>query len=420
MKKLKSIFAFMLCAVVLAVGISCNKTGSELKAEFNDDKISSIEIGDMIDFTEFVDYTSGASVTVTVVTPSSEEERFDSMYFQTEQLGKHEFTLKFSLGGKSKTLKCDINVVPPAPTVVEPDSSVYYTTGETINFNALIIRSGIRITPSMYSDVKFKKVEYADEVISVENYSKRIETHEFAANETSYTFEKSGSYVFYIEVSNVSGIVNAKISVSVLDAAGDYPIANVTSNGVIYGENDAVKIMQGSASELSYIASDTRFDVAVGEYLKTELEFKGKNAPQILFFADTVNGETSLGKGVAVSLETTNPATAMSVYGPDRFTASKALVTRNTSFGRESLNGDKYYKWQVIITRISDKKLAVKSLLFVLENGEYEEAGRFDWASFEYSHESSGYVEYMGSYKYGEVIFRYSEPKKCDKDGKAL
>lgn len=415
----KRIYAFIIIAIMALCFTACGG-GGQLSAAFNDDLPTKIVIGEMIDFNECIDYTEKASVSIKYSTPTMSDVETDSMYFQTEELGEHDFTLNFSVGNKTKTLKCTIEVVPPTPSVVEADSSVYCTTGETIYFDALLTRSGIRITPARYSDTTFNKVEYANEVISVEDYSKQIETYEFASGDKSYTFEKAGSYTFYITVINASGSVNAEISASVLDEAGDYPIDNVTSSGVLYGENNDVKIMQGSASELSYIASNEKYSVGIGEYLKTELVFKGRNAPQIIFFTDEINGDPALGNGVGVTLEGVTPATAMSVYGPTKFSATTALVTRNNSFGRETLKIGKYYKWQVIITRISDKKLAVKSILFTIENGEESETARFDWASFEYGNQSNGYVEYVGSAKYGDVIFRYSEPQKCDKDGNVL
>lgn len=413
---IKRICAFIISTIMVLVVTACAGSG-ELNAAFNDALPTKIVIGEMIDFNECIDYSENASVSVTYSTPTMTDVETDSMYFQTEELGEHNFTLKFSVGNNSKTLKCTITVVPPTPSVVEPDSSVYCTTGETVNFNALITRSGIRITPARYSTTTFEKVEYANEVISVENYSKQIETYEFTSSDTSYTFAKAGSYTFYITVSNASGSVNAEISASVLDEAGDYPIDNITSSGVLFGENNDVKLMPGDASELSYIASNEKYSVGVGEYLKTELVFKGRNAPQLLFFTDEINGDPSLGNGVGVTLEGVIPATAMSIFGPTRFSSKTALVTRNNSFGIETLKLDKLYKWQVIITRISAEKLAVKSILFTIENGVESETARFDWASFKYDNQSNGYVEYVGSAKYGDVIFKYYEPQKCDKDG---
>lgn len=418
-RKIRNFLAFVTCAIMSATFISCGNDGG-LSAKFNDKKITSIMIGEMIDFDEFIDYTDGASVKVFYTTPTMPEAaEEESMYFTAEELGEHNFTLEFSLGDKTKTLKCTINVVPPAPEVVEPETSVYCATGETVTFNALITRSGIRIVPARYSTTKFLRVEYANEAISVENYSKQTETVEFAETDESYTFRKAGTYTFYINVSNASGSVDAKIGASVLDSEGEYPISGVKSDGVIYGENNAVKVMQGGSTESSYIASEQEFETKTGEYLMTELEFCGKNAPRLLFFADEINGNVSLGKGVGITLENSVSATAMRIFGPDRFSATKPLVERNNSFGADSLKSGKYYKWRVIITRISSAKLAVKSQLFELDGETYKEVARFDWASFAYGYESKGYVEYMSA-GYGDVIFRYSAPSECDKDGNKL
>lgn len=416
---IKKICAAILSSALFLCLCACSK-GVALHAEFNGDKPSEIIVGEMIDFSEFTDYTEGAKVKITYSTPTITEGESDSVYFQTEEIGMHKFTLNISLQGKSKTLKCDIDVLPPAPNVDNVGNSVYCSTGETVTFDDIITRSGLRITPTRNVNIDFLRVDYINEVISVENYSKQIETTEIDSSATSYTFTKSGSYVFYVDINNKAGSVKKEISASVLDDDGGSAIEGVKSSGTIFGENGAVKVMQGASdSELSFAASDEIYELKQDEFYKTEIVFNGKNAPQVMFFADELNGKTAIGKGVVVSLEQTNPMTAMRIYGPDRL-SGKCLVVRNNSFGRDNLVNGKIYVWRIIVTKISASKLAIKSQLFEKKNDESIQVAKFDWASFEYDYESKGYIEYLGSAKFGDIIFRYAKPQKCDKDGVAL
>lgn len=416
---IKKICAAILSATLFLCFCACAK-GAALNAEFNDNKPAEIIVGEMIDFSGFIDYTDGAEVRITYSTPSIAEAETDSVYFQTEEIGMHRFTLTFSFQGRSKTLTCDIDVLPPAPNVDNVGNSVYCSTGETVTFDNIITRSGLRITPTRNVNIDFLRVDYIDEVISVENYSKQIETTPIDSSATSYTFTKSGSYVFYVDINNKAGSVKREISASVLDDDGGSTTEGVKSNGAIFGENNAVKVMQGaSESELSFVASDKIYELKQDEFYKTEVVFNGKNAPQIMFFADELNGKTTIGKGIVVSLEQTYPMTAMRIYGSDRL-SGKCLVVRNNSFGRDNLVSGKIYVWRVIVTKLSGSKLAIKSQLFEKKNGESIPVARFDWASFEYDYESKGYIEYLGSAKFGDIIFGYSEPEKCDKDGNVL
>lgn len=416
---IKKICATLLSTVLVLCLCACSN-GGFLDAEFNENKPTEIIVGEMIDFSGFTDYTNGAEIKIIYSTPTISEAETDSVYFQTEEVGVHKFTLNFSLKGKSKTLKCDIDVLPPVPNVDNVGNSVYCSTGETVTFDDIITRSGLRITPTRNVNIDFLRVEYIDEVISVENYSKQIETTEIASSATSYTFTKSGSYVFYIDINNKAGSVKREISASVLDDSGEGVIPGVKSDGALFGENNAVKVMQGASdNELSFVASDEIYELKQNEFYKTEVVFNGKNAPQIMFFADELNGKTTIGKGVVVSLEQTYPMNAMRIYGPDRL-SGKCLVVRNNSFGRDNLVSGKIYVWRIIVTKLSGSKLAIKSQLFENKNDELTQVAKFDWASFEYEYESKGYIEYLGSAKFGDIIFRYSKPQKCDKDGVAL
>ncbi len=417
--KMRALISFFTCLVMAFTLTACGSRDSvKLEAKFNDKKIDSILLTNMINFTDFVEYTDGADVKIIYSTPTKKDLETTSMYFLTEELGVHKFTFNFTLGKQSKTLECEIDVVAPAPEIDASESSLFCRTGETVDFDEVIRRSGIRVTPVNQVDFTFKYVEYIDETISVENYDKKVEKTDFATTDKEYTFVKAGSYRFYIDVSNKSGTKEAIISASVLDNGGDLPIKDVKVSGVIFGENGAVKVMQGRTDSLSYIANDKQLTVATGEFYKTEVEFKGKNAPQILFFADEIGGNMTAGKGMLISLEQSTPLTAVRVYGPDRLNSK--MMQRLNSFGRANLQDDNIYKWVTIITRISDKKVAVKCMLYSKNNGIYDQIAKLDWLPIEYSDESKGYTEFLGSSQYGDVIFKYSAPVKCDKEGNSL
>lgn len=415
---IKKLLSFAVLVVVSMSLIACNDgAGATLKAQFNDNKIDSIVLGEMINFDEFIDYTDGAEVEVTYSAPGEENGRSDSLYFLTETLGVHKFSLTFSLGSSKKTLECEVNVVPPAPRAEKSGGSVYCTTGETVSFDALLMRSGLKITPVLNVNVDFKYVEYLNETISVDGYTKKIEKTEFSSADTGYTFAKAGSYVFYVSVNNASGEVTTSISASVLDESGTCPIPDVSHSGVIFGENNAVKVMSGGSSALSYIASSELFEVQIGEFVKAEAEFNGKNAPQIVFFTDKISGDLATLKGVGVTLEAAGATSAMSLMNG---LTGKTFAVRKNSFGRETFKNGTIYRWTVLVTRISESKLAVKARLLEKRGDSYEETARFDWLSFEYDGESKGYIQYMGSASYGDVMFRYTAPVKCDKDGNEL
>ena len=411
--KRKKIFGILLALCLCCLSFGCG--GSAWKSEVP----ATLPVGEILNFYQYLNVDAGTDVSVEYETPSGERIQTGSLYFVGDSAGRYTFTITFSSGGKRQTVNCTVEVVPNAPQVTEASAAVRCSKGETVTFSRLFARSGIRVIPAADSEVTFVSVDYYRERISVENYESEVERTTFSDADDSYTFSDAGSYIFHLNIHNVSGSEQTDLSVSVADSDAELP-EGVSADGLLPGEQGAVKLLRASGTgALSYIGYDETYALQPGEFLCMQAEFSGRNAPQLLFGADVLDGRTSFGRGFIVSLEHEPPYDRMRVYGPNRF-ASGVVSFRENSFGRQDLTEGTVYVWKLFIAKLDANTSAVKSILYKKgADGQAETVATYHWAPFADGGSVSGYAVFLGSADH-DIIFRSYEPAYCDREGNLL
>ena len=425
-KKLLTLLIASLCvgSVSVATGCSCSglfgETSSsvQLEADFNENLIEKITLGETIDIASFVDVPQGATLSV-VYTQYDEDgnvvvsnQAYDSLYFLTEELGRYDFKITVSANGASKELSCTIEVVVPAPQASEASGVITCNVGDTLTFDALFNRSNIMATPAGQVDIVFASVEFNNEVIDLDNYSSTLETKEIGADDTSYTFAKAGAYTFCVKAVNAEGEAETSIKVIATDPTSIPD--GIAASGAVFGENnDTVKLFKGTRSNLSYMAYDTTY---LYNGAKVRVEFSGNQIPQIMFCADEINGNGSEGIGYVATMEYN--ANYFCLMGPNRISGNACKA--KTDFGRNSLSKNKRYVWDVYMGGEDSKADVSKTITYVLyeknEDGSLTEISSYIESGFSYdknteTHKATkeGYIVFLGS-SYSDIIFKYYKP----------
>lgn len=427
-KKLLTLLIATLCvgSVSVATGCSCSGLGLfgetsssvQLEADFNENLIEKITLGETIDIASFVDAPQGATLSV-VYTQYDEEgnvvvsnQAYDSLYFLTEELGRYDFKITVSANGASKELSCTIEVVVPAPQASEASGVITCNVGDTLTFDALFNRSNIMATPAGQVEIVFASVEFNNEVIDLDNYSSTLETKEIVADDTSYTFAKAGAYTFCVKAVNAEGEAETSIKVIATDPTSIPD--GIAASGAVFGENnDTVKLFKGKRSNLSYMAYDTTY---LYNGAKVRVEFSGNQIPQIMFCADEINGNGSEGIGYVATMEYN--ANYFCLMGPNRISGNACKA--KTDFGRNSLSKNKRYVWDVYMGGEDSKADVSKTITYVLyeknEDGSLTEISSYIESGFSYdknteTHKATkeGYIVFLGS-SYSDIIFKYYKP----------
>lgn len=412
---MKRFFSFLMSVsfvFCMLFGAGC---GGTVEASFKEPPPEKVVLGDMIDFTLYLEYEEGASVKVLCSVSGEEAVETGSMFFPTQRLGEHDFTFIFTSGKRESELTCVIDVVAPAPDVEESQSAIFCTPGETKSFDELFEQSGIIAIPADGVNVAFRSVDYTEdyhtENISVEDREEKA-TVSTAISETdkSYTFDKIGKYVFHVQIYNTEGSVDTTIQVSVTQESAFVVPQGLKAERALFSEDGkTVQLLRAAdSSNLSYVTFDSEYGLAPGEYYSIKTEFKGKNAPQLLFFADAQNGNALFGTGYFASLEY-GSTKALGIYGPNRL--SSASVASRETFGYDTLKEDKIYRWIFIFGVSKDEaNNLVMSELYELDGDTAKKKATFNWASFSAGTNNSGYIAFMGSF-YDDIVFRFYEPE---------
>ena len=417
MKRTKSLIVAVTVALSVMLCAFCG-CGNKI-ARFKEEVPKIAPVGEMIDFNGFIEKSDSAEVKVKCTFPDGSVRESSSMYFLAEETGVHKFALTFTEGGKSETLECEIEVTAVAPSVTHSSASVYCELNEELTFYDIFMDSGVRVTPAGFFDYRFNYAEYSDEKLSVEDYSCKTVREAIPEDAKSYKFTRLGSYSMGVTVYNKSGSADTVIKVSVTDPEAGKELENVKFEGVVFGEGKTVKLLQGaSESYASYIGYDQKVSLEVGDYIALDVKFYGMNAPQIMMFSDALSGSVVGGTGYILSLEHEQPFDRMRIYGPSGF-GGKLLVQRERSFGRATLNDKSVYLWKIIVTRNAESRHAVKSVLYEKNEGEWLVKGTFQWADFRFS-VTEGYIAFLGSTNFGEVVAEYANVYACDVNGNAV
>ncbi len=380
----------------------------------------SVAIEDMADFNTYFAIPSGVQTSIEVTTPSGNKLTTTSLYYQFDEVGEYTFAFTFEgNNGAKESYTLTIKSLPPAPDVTPASNAISIKAGTTMSFADIYDRSGIIALPLAYTSVDFESVTYSDETISVDLYCVDEQTSKIEDGATSYTFDKPGTYTFNLNIHNESGYELTTINVTATDSDGANWGEGIVSKNAYTGDKaNCVKLLASSSpSSLSYLGYEEELTLAKDTFYTVSTRFRGKNTPQIMLLADAVNGELSSGHGLICSLEQLAPYDGMRIFGPDRLRFSTPLAYRAGTFGRDDLSSKSIYDWNIVITKLSEAKLAIRSYLYEEKEEGKELVGFFDWMSVAYAHEMKGKSVFLGSSQFGNAIFEFEKPYLSDKAG---
>ncbi len=380
----------------------------------------SVAIEDMADFNAYFAIPSGVTTTIDITTPSGNKLTTNSLYYQFDEVGDYTFAFTFKgSNGAKESYTLSIKSLPPSPDVTPATNGVSVKVGATMSFADIYDRSGIIALPLAYTTVDFESVTYGNETISVDHYPVDEKTTKIEEGTTSYTFDKAGTYTFNLNIHNEAGYELTSINVTATNSEGASWGEGIVSKSAYAGDKDnCVKLLSSSSpSSLSYLGYEEELTLAKDTFYTVSTRFRGKNAPQILLLGDTADGEISSGHGLICSLEQLAPYDGMRIYGPDRLRFSTPIAYRAGTFGRDDLSSKYIYDWNIVITKLSESKLAIRSYLYEEKEEGKELVGFFDWMSLNYAHEMKGKTVFLGSSQFGNLIFEFEKPYLSDKAG---
>lgn len=396
---------------------ACSSNGPQVKL-LQGNHVSS-PIGETVDFNKYISYPEGSKYVSTYTTPSNETKTARTMFYTLDEAGDYSFSFNFTLPSSSiENINLTLTMLPSAPSVKQAKYTVKVDKNVTLTYAEMLKQSELSATPVGYVNFLFKQVEYIDEFISVENYEYSKTTTLLDASKTDFTFTEYGSYKFLVEISNISGSEQAYLNVTCYN--GKAFSDELSVDGAIIGNDSdtTVKLLAPSTiGEVSYLAYKEQYSMNIGEYFTTEVKFKGQNAPQLMFFSDTLDGKITVGEGFIVSTEGATPYDRFRIFGPERLKNDIPLTDRERTISRDGFISNKVYLMRIIVTKLDASHCAVKAVLYVIENNVYTLQATFNWASFEYQNSlENRYIVFLGS-SLGDIIFNFTKPYQSDKYG---
>lgn len=406
----------------LIAGTLCGcSNDSSIKAEFTKYLVDKATVGETINFADALNYENDTKVKLTYSNDYVTDEEYDSLYFVTKEVSMHHFTFLFSKNNKTKTLSCSIDVIPSAPTIEKSNIAVYCSKNEKISFTELFNKSGIDAMPFGYVNTKFLSVEYYkcfnEDTISITTEKVQPVKKEISPNDTSYTFEDYGKYIFEVEIYNSAGSVSTTIQVSVFEKYTG-KIEGYQFDGLIKGkkENVVELVKSNSTSRLSYLIQEDKIEIVDTNLYTLTSEFVGKNAPQLIFGFDAIDGKKYIGNGYVISLEE-DSKNQFGIYGDKRFNSINLSPSRSdgNTISRNTLLEGSVYKWDVMFrltkSTSGENNIAIMSNLY--KDGSDSPLRTYKWASINASNFSGeNYFGYLGS-SLDDVILKY-EPMKIE------
>lgn len=175
------------------------------------------QIGDELNFSEYITREDGATYTLYVSYDSTEKEKQSALVYAFTQAADYTFEIERAKGEKKTSVSCEISVLPNAPEFGEA-KVVTATIGDTFTFENLINASQMMVTPSDLQDkIEFTTVDITYATIATDVSEPVLTASEDLANKTSYTFAKDGVYKFNVKAVNKGGEDTATITVAAYD-----------------------------------------------------------------------------------------------------------------------------------------------------------------------------------------------------------
>ncbi len=260
-----------------------------------------------------------------------------------------------------------ITVFSETPEIKISNLPLFYSKGRTVNFRLLLNNANPFCDVS--NDYKMESVTYYQMNVDLEETKKEgTEKVTTFTNETKYTFEEYGTYIFTfsVEFDGLTGYSNFRVEVLEGNQGNDDTLLvpkteeNDEGEEVVVGtqyasdkaqvKDNVVRLIQSEYDSASYLVLEE-------DYHDTDVlrvEFKGKNAPNIGLLTIPNYDENNpygliSGKGYTLSFEHTY-TNMFSIWGPGdrgsgRFGGNNMHNGNSVTgyFGRVNFDDDKYY-----------------------------------------------------------------------------
>lgn len=222
MKQLLKKFGTLLMIGVLFVSTilsACDKKKAEEDPfEWAKETPKTADIGDELNFNDYITKEDGATYTLYASYDSTEKEKQSSLVYAFTKAADYTFEIERTKNEKTASISCEISVLPNAPEF-STTKVVTAEVGGTLTLANILNGSQIVVTPSdLQESIAFTTVDVTYATVNVEDEDAATTASESLAGKTSYTFAKEGVYKFNVKATNKGGEATAQITVNAYDA----------------------------------------------------------------------------------------------------------------------------------------------------------------------------------------------------------
>ena len=225
MKKFTKLLSLMLAIVIGLFTVGCRK--EPLVVTFAEDLPETVQIGTELKIRNYIEedpeavYVLYVSYTDPNTGVKVENKKQSSMTFTFELATVYTFKIEMKKNDASATATVSVEALPDAPNFLSVNR-VRVEKGATKTFDEIAASANILITPSdLVDDIDFKAVEFTKAIFnsSEPTVPNLKSTRQIGAEETTFTFEEEGTYVFDISATNKSGTAVNQLTVTNVDSA---------------------------------------------------------------------------------------------------------------------------------------------------------------------------------------------------------
>ncbi len=221
-----AIFICILGVFGFAACTSCS-SAKDVAFEFSKEVPSSVQIYDEIYFKEYLKDEEGAKYTlyVSYTSPATgtavTNQKQPTLVYTFNECATYTIKIERVLNEKTKTLSCEIEVLPPAPTFSAVDE-VLVNKDDTRTLEEILTAADCSVSPFDLQDdirvvsLKMLPMTYLTTDTTIDLTEKEISLTE---GQSSFTFDKEAVYTFTLEAENVSGKATAQVVVKSYNVA---------------------------------------------------------------------------------------------------------------------------------------------------------------------------------------------------------
>ena len=326
------IIIICILAILAAAGITVSTfmQGGSGKLAFLDTMIKETIVNEVCDIEEFVENPQGKvlKLTAAYTDKSGVEKNYITagLTFKPTQIGEARITVEATDGEKIETT---IEVIEAAPTVVTTEEAEYEW------------KTTIKLE-ELKEHVVYKSVSEPEfRVLSAEYMDQKFELED----ETEFTFEQVGTYIFSFEISNRGGTVTGQMNVNSKRVLTANEENDLTNNSSIFIDSHAQLTMSEEhaensdwAWEIKAFASDTYNDPN-GGYFKNQIKIdfgREIDASQYYFTMDIKPSKDSMGVAIHYLTAENKQSSPMGFHdglGEWNHISSQDMITEGTYTG---------------------------------------------------------------------------------------